>query len=419
MYDALYLDYARFGLATPSAQMALTDFGRLTTEVGFSLYYQQFLQHGFDAFPQKFQCRYGGLKHWQGVGEFKRRIAELAGLSQTQVFLASRSSELMKLAARLLTRHCRRILVSDLAWPGFMRLLGSKVCRSESVTIAVPLRDAILHESATAGDVVDIVVASFLLSDCDGLFLPAISHDGISLPLGSILKRLREIKPGAFLVVDGAQHFAHVPKMVPQACDFYITGAHKWLRGGSPLGIGLAPRIDSLSRAWRAGARSRDPLFEFISGLETDALESFSETVNLAPLFSARAALADHLRSDSALKESFGNRVHNVHQVAAAAADVGWRVQAAYGRHDSGILRLRAPSITHVACSKGRYERLFAEAGLTVTCYEGGVVRLSMPDVLLSDSQVEQIASALHSVGRQALPKRHDRVQLSDVTKLG
>ena len=43
MYESLYLDYARFGLATPSAQVALTDFGRLTTEVGFGMYYQRCL----------------------------------------------------------------------------------------------------------------------------------------------------------------------------------------------------------------------------------------------------------------------------------------------------------------------------------------------------------------------------------------
>ncbi len=235
MHQSLYLDYARFGLATPSALVALTDFGRLTTEVGFGMYYQRFLQEGFDGCSAAFQRRYQGLRHWQGVRQLKGLITELAGLCQSKVVLASRSTALMTLAARRLSGHCRRILVSDLAWPGYLQVLSEQARGGRAEIVSVALRHAIVQQFATTGDVVEALVERFLVTDCDGLFLPAISHDGIALPLAAILKKLREVKPGVLIVVDGAQHFAHVPHAVPQACDFYIAGAHKWLGGGTPL----------------------------------------------------------------------------------------------------------------------------------------------------------------------------------------
>ena len=53
MPSTLYLDAARMGQMTPSAQWALHDFVRVAGEVGCTLYFERFFKDGFSAWPAK------------------------------------------------------------------------------------------------------------------------------------------------------------------------------------------------------------------------------------------------------------------------------------------------------------------------------------------------------------------------------
>ena len=242
----LYLDTARLGLASRRVQRAHQDFARLASEEGLTLYASRLLIHGFDACPQSFQRRYPGLRDWQGVAELKATLSELASLDpDSPVLLASRSTQLMKLAARLLFQRCRRVLTTDLAWPGYAEILERERDRVGGETVRVPLRHFILWDGFDSEAVADRIATYCRQFDCDGLFLAAVSHDGIRLPIDTICERVRSHCNVRFVIVDGAQAFCHTPNVGHSSVDIYIAGAHKWLRAMHPLGMAFLPNHES------------------------------------------------------------------------------------------------------------------------------------------------------------------------------
>ena len=51
MPDLLYLDTARLGRMSPSAQLSQIEFVRMSGEFGGSLYFERFLEHGSNELP--------------------------------------------------------------------------------------------------------------------------------------------------------------------------------------------------------------------------------------------------------------------------------------------------------------------------------------------------------------------------------
>ena len=124
------------------------------------------------------------------------------------------------------------------------------------------------------------------------------------MPIRELVEALGEADRPRFVVVDGAQAVNHVPlRLAAEYCDLLLTGCHKWLRAYHPLGLAVCCRAATeglamaVCREMFSCGELDDPLWSFATQLETERLESFSETVNLAPLFTAAAAVRAMIRS--------------------------------------------------------------------------------------------------------------------------
>lgn len=413
MPTRLYLDTARLGLTSPGAQEAQQDFVRLAGEEGSSLYFDNLLRSGFDAWPTRLRNRYRGLRHWQGVGELKQALRRLTGMAAgRQVLLANRSAQLMRLATRLLLKCCRWVLVTDLMWPSYSTVLRRETGHLSGAKVGqVPIRAAILHDRASSDEIVDRIAAHYRRLDCDGLFLTAVSNEGIRLPVNDICRSISETSPPRFVVVDGAQAFCHTPHDLGiECCDFYLAGCHKWLRAGQfPMGLAFCPRRRSqafIQTTWQQmlhSAELDDPLLTFTSHLERDALEPFSETVSLASLFSCRAAVSDWVQANPSDPPGFECRRANASLLAEASGGTGWQPLVPANAFRSGILLLQAES-KHIRRAPAETTRVqFQEHGIALTSYENGIVRLSMPKQRWCRSRIDFIRACLRqSAGQPA-----------------
>ena len=192
MPTSIYLDTARFGQMCPRARRADRDFARLASEDGCTAYFDGFLRNGFFSLPQRLQTRYPGLYDWAGIVGLKRDLLQLAGLPiDRDVFLASRSACLVEWASRLLCERCQSILVTDMLWPAYLSILHRAVKSSGRRVTVVPIRNAILREAVTASEVVERIAAEYEQQNCDGLFLSAVTFQGIRFPLLSCYRGCR------------------------------------------------------------------------------------------------------------------------------------------------------------------------------------------------------------------------------------
>src|SRR6516162_2281001 len=97
------------------ARLAIHGFTELVGREPCSARIDAFLTEGSSAFPGEVHSKNPGLMDWHGISALKESLRTIAGaLPPSPVFLSSRSTELMRLAARLLFRRCKRVLVSDL-----------------------------------------------------------------------------------------------------------------------------------------------------------------------------------------------------------------------------------------------------------------------------------------------------------------
>ena len=139
---------------TPAAKDAQLDFVRLSAEEPSSLYFEQFLQHGYSAWPSFYQDRFPGLQTWPGIAGLKRLIRQLVNAPDDwRVLLASRSLSLVHLASSCMFRVCRNVLATDLSWPTYQRALESKARLTGNRITIVSLRDDILYGGWTVDDV--------------------------------------------------------------------------------------------------------------------------------------------------------------------------------------------------------------------------------------------------------------------------
>lgn len=398
MTARLYLDTARLGRISGSARAMQMEYLELAYRWGASHAFDSFLEQGPDAWPAHIRRRYPALSKWRGVSDLKASILDFTNAEPSdKVLLASRSHWLMRIAARLLMMKAERVLVVDLGWPPFQKILRREAARLRKSIVEVAARESVL-QGADPEDVVKQIVDAYKAEDCHAIFLPAVSNDGIRLPVEQIIGRLRQESEVRFAVVDGAQEISHLPKTSPTSqADLYLAGVHKWLRGFHPLGIGI------YGRSATAGLIARyltgldccgvldDPLMKLTRQLELATLDGVTETMNLCPLFSARGALAD------AQRLQWGVRTHtwqrdSVSLVSDLAQGTGWKTRPIHDDFQTGILMLR----TGAKKPKGSALRAaFAKRGVTLTAYSSGEIRLSMPRRPLRDTDYGRIRKAL------------------------
>ena len=383
----LYLDTARLGRMSRRAQRAQIDFVRLAGEEGCTLYWERFLRDGFAVWPRRMRKRYPGLSDWQGIQHLKASLADLAGVSgPDRVLLANRSAELVRLAARTMFRQCERVLVTDLTWPSYARILEHECRKLQRRISTVPIREAIFRDRVPLAEVVQRIVSAYRAHQCDGLFLPAVSHDGIRLPLRTVCRAVGRRRPPRFVIVDGAQAFCHAPvDLAGGWCDMFIAGCHKWLGGHIPMGLAVLPRAKSavlvkrkLSQQLRAG-HWHDPLLRFIWQVEGKSGDRFSETVNLSGLFSCQASLTEWLENPFTIQRRFKQQLANARHLSQVAEDCGWQPVSPSACFRSGIVLLKANTADSGTRQADSLRARFRRAGIAVTTYPDGTTRLSMP----------------------------------------
>jgi selenocysteine lyase/cysteine desulfurase len=402
----LYLDTARLGRMSPRARQAHLDFARLAGEEGGSLFVETFLRVGAADWPGETQGRYPGLASWRGVAGLKESLRNLAGSSPgLPVLLANRSALLMKLAARLLYHPCENVLVTDLGWPPYHETLASEAARAGGRLTTVPVRDMALEGRCSEDEIVEAVRGYYLRERCDGLFLTAVSHLGVRLPVERLVRSLEAAAEPHFVVIDGAQEFCHVTAdLRHEYCDLYLAGCHKWLQAYHPMGLAFYGRrrsrsmIETVLGHFIGTGELDDPLLRFSTQLEGNCLDARTETVNLACLFSCRGALADALEGACDPSHCLPHRLNSLSAAADVAAASGWRPLLPPPAFRTGILLLQAERERTRAVPAEALRSAFYEQGVAVTAYDGGLVRLSMPSSPWQPGEIDCLGGALASL---------------------
>ncbi len=316
--------------------------------------------------------------------------------------LANRPHALMLLAAYLLVRNSTCILTTDLAWPPFQAILHKVAAQFGRRIMRVGLRH-LVRGGGDAEAITQAIVQAYRLSSATALFLPAISHDGIQLPLVRIATAIKKERALRFLAVDGAQHLAHGTTALSEMdCDFYLAGTHKWLRSLYPLGVAFygQRRSTELIEATRDELRCvgvlNDPLIFFASQLAGQRCDEITETINLSGLLSAYGAALDAQPAVNRQK-ALSIQMANANEIIARAQNDGWRPLRLSSSLRSGILLLRAPVGWRVDYRK--LQKHFETRGLIATTYQNSVVRLSLPRRPLAGGVLDGIHNSfqLHS----------------------
>lgn len=381
MSPALYLDTARLGLMSPSAQQLQTNFARLAGDPHGLLYFSEFLLRGVQACPGAWRKRFPGLDDWRGVQGLAASVRWLTRASHNaEVLFTSRSATLMQLAAEQLAATCQRVLTVDLLWPPYRKILA-KVCRQAGVPFfAAPLRSAALFAEATLDELTLAVCRTYREQGCDGLVLPLIDHRGITVPVAEIVAWLRShgCLP-KLTIVDASQAIGHVPIDISSlGCDWLIGGAHKWIGGYHPLGIAVVSGTTQLNTSRLSFT---DPLLRLIQEVAGKHPARHGETAAILPLLTAAGAVADFGRrpSEERLTERLGNRI----KLTSLLLHAGWQpLRSRSERH--GILLAR-PSFDLARNAGLMLRELFVSFGITLTQYANGLVRFSLPDTPLTE----------------------------------
>lgn len=418
MSELLYLDTARLGQMSPSARRASVDFARFASEYGCSLYLNQFLENGFDAWPAALRDQFPGLQDWHGVTPLKERLRLLAeARSDANVLIAARSASLMKIGARLLFARCRRVLITDLTWGSYERILHHEQPQRARSLTKIALRGDVFRHRLSNEEIVSRIATAYRESQCDGVFLPLVDCFGVKLPVAQVVERIRAETELRFVVVDGAQAINHVALgLHADYCDIMLAGCHKWLCSFMPMGVGFYGRpktVDyiqsSLSR-WQKRGIIDDPLISFSDELETGIGRRFGESVGVSPMIVANSAVADATNTPDRIDMVDENQ-WLIAEV--ATSNSNWKLLSPGSDASTRIMMLRSCAPEHRCLSPSEIRDNFHAAGVAVSTYRGARVRISVPSHKLGREDLRRLQLAF---GQTEYEIPYSRMSHSSVT---
>ena len=383
----------------PPARRAEQHFAKLVSQLGSSLYFDRFLSGGFRELPYSLRRHLPYLRSWHGVSALKQHVRDLTGLPNLPIMLASRSTVWMELAANCLFTKCKHVLATDLEWPPYLAIL--KRAANELDGRLTVCRIHGLHPQLTKQKLIGAITRAYREGSCDGLFLSAVNYQGIRTPLSEIISQSVGGNRPRFVVIDGAQALGHTPVDLSNAdFDLLITGSQKWLRGNLPLGMAVCCRQESadfIADMATHSNRIRDPLFVFTQELDSSRYSRFGETAIVTPLFTTNAALIHSLVHGKRQTPAWETRLDNRRRIINSLPE-SWRLQSPNGSLTSCaiILQSSSPSVRKAAPSLLR--AAFSAGGATVTAYHHGAIRVSLPDRLMSASQIDRFEDVLRIV---------------------
>ncbi len=387
---------------SPRACRASIDFARLACEHGSTLYSDDFFRFGSSSLPDASSDRYPGLSDWHGPEQLSRQLSQLMEFPpQHPILFASRSASLMKCAAKLLFRRCRNVLITDLTWPAYERILRREQRRTGNRIHKVAVRRLMLQGRLAPSELIERLAEQFVSLHCDGLFLPLVDNLGLHLPAPEIVSRIRSQSELRFCVIDGAQAFRHVPlELDLDYCDFMVAGCHKWLCAHNPMGLGILGRnssrdyITASIARWLKDGTVDDPLMVYSQELITGEHFPFGETAPILPLLTANAAAVDALKSATEMSLEATRR-----DVIECVRQAGWTVVSPESDYASRILLIR-PEHVHrsPATASHHLRRQLLEHQIAATTYDGSLVRLALPRSVLQSGALDHLRSALLQV---------------------
>ncbi len=391
---------ARLGAITPIAQQVYTELLRFAGAEPASLYGENFLTTGASQWPRRLLRRFPKLALWRGISHLKNRLKRLIGVSvDTPIWLTNRTAQLMKLAATVTSRVCQNVLVADLNWPNYQRILENIRSPHPIALTRANIRHQILEQGMGRDELVNNISQTYFANCCDGLFLPAVDNLGIRLPIPEIVQSIEREAEIRFILVDGAQALCHVPlESLATHMDFFIAGSHKWLGGHHPMGIGVCGRqrwttyIDDVKRDMTASYDLDDPLLALIDEFEQDSPKPFGETVMVAPLFTCQGAITDAQEIDASRQLS--RRIQNADALIKTIPKTRWQPLIPDQAFRSGIMLVRSKEKSVRNTSTRDIRAKFNKAGLAVTAYARGLVRLSIPSSRFSTTDLDRISAA-------------------------
>lgn len=390
----IYLDTARLGLMSPTAQRMHAGFARLAGDPDGLLYFADFLHRGFVAWPEAMRQRHPELSAWRGIGGLADSVRSLVCDSQGRdVLFASRSASLFQLAAQHLASRSECIATVDLLWPPYRKLLA-RVCRRDGVRLSITrMRHLVYGRRASPLWIAEVVSSTALRARATGLVLPALTHRGLRFPVESTVERLKEASDRLMTVVDASQAIGHTPlQSIAPWSDFLIAGAHKWLGSGQPLGIGVAK-----GRSWRetigrqlTDGSLNDPLMRLFAELSGDIAARHGETALWSPLLVAQGALDDVSAADQ--RCGLAARLFNRRRLVRILTDRGWRVLGTPEVTRCGIILARPP-VSESGAAIESFAEILRRGRVCATTYRDGVVRFSMPDRCLESADLRALDS--------------------------
>jgi len=386
----------------PGARTAEQDFATLASQLGSSLYLEEFLASGFPTLPRSIQQTLPGLSCWRGVStlnaDFAGFVRQPLGLPQ---YCFGQSSSLIRFAAQCLFRNARRVLTTDLAWPAYVEQLKHWARKSsgDCSVVVVPLRDWLMNERVGSPHVVDYLVKEFRESSCDGLFISDISYLGWMLPVTSLLYRIRS--QCRFSVVDGAQALGQRDVDLERiGCDLYLAGTQKWFRAYHPLRLAFCGRsaaaetMNHVAADQLTSSHSRDALFDFCHSLGSGSFHGYGETVNVSALLAAAGALQCVQREPQKLRERWLRSQRCATQLLDSFAQLRWKCHVATISLRSRLLLLSHPRLSG-SPSAQIVRRTLLTNGVVASSFSDGLVRLSMPSRDLQPDQVDALRTSL------------------------
>lgn len=402
-----YLDTARMGQACPAALQVQCESARLAADDP-SLYSLPFLKDGAKAWPDDVQQEFPALRQWQGTWQLKQRFATAWGVPDpNRVFLANQTARLLRIAARVMFRQSTHVLTTDLNWPAWQSIVEEEGQRHGRRVFRAAIAEPLLNHGWTAEEVVQHLLRTFCEQRCDGVFLPAVSSLGVCLPVTQLVHRLKQQAALRFVLIDAAQAFCQMPDVgIADCCDVLVTGCHKWLGAHLPMGIAVAgnslaaEQIRCVINGPRHSAACDDPLLQLTEQLQTSRVSRYSETVNILPVLSANAALANVKNHQRALASEYRQRRVNADLVAECLAETAWHPVDLDDSVRSAILLARCRSGVTNYLDPDELQSGFQRQGIALSAYSGGWLRVSMPSQVFSPDHVHQLTAAVHAVSQ-------------------
>jgi hypothetical protein len=140
-------------------------------------------------------------------------------------------------------------------------------------------------------------------------------------------------------------------------------------------------------------------LLQFVEDFQRGIRRPTGETVNLSNLFGVAGALSD-AQNSGPIEVRLRERQRNADGLIPVVESVGWEARLPRESLRSGVMLLKPGSRRYRPGLRGEVLRRRASGmGLALSAYDGGLVRLSMPDRPLSGCHHDHI----HQVFRRLI----------------